>query len=110
MVNPKGLRNRSFILQEGSLVMVYSSQNQILLQLRREIPTETDVLQPSFKVAVSLTAAEALGLASELLQAASSQLEKKKQNWSNHPIHHPDYPIQAHPCNIIDSETTWNYL
>jgi len=78
MANPKGYRNRSFTLTEGSQLMVYSNQNQILLQLRREIPTETDVLQPSFKVAVSLTPAEALGLASELLQAASVQLGLKE--------------------------------
>ena len=76
MANPKGFRNRSFNLDEGSQVMVYSNQDQILIQLRREIPTETDVLKPSFKVAVSLTMAEALALASELLQAASSQLGK----------------------------------
>jgi hypothetical protein len=81
MANPKGLRNRSFGLGDGCQVMIYSSQNQIFLQLRREIPTETDVLQPSFKVAVSLSPAEALALASELLQAASgqiAQLEGKK--------------------------------
>jgi len=78
MANPKGLRNRSFPLEEGGHVMVYSNQDQILLQLRREIPTETDVLKPSFKVAVSLTPAEALELASELLQAASSQIGKKE--------------------------------
>ena len=78
MASPKGFRNRSFILEEGSQVMVYSNLDQILLQLRREIPTETDVLKPSFKVAVSLTPAEALELASELLQAASGQLGKKE--------------------------------
>lgn len=78
MANPKGYRNRSCTLEEGSQVMVYSNHNQILLQLRREIPTETNVLQPSFKVAVSLTPAEALGLASELLQAASVQLGQKE--------------------------------
>lgn len=78
MANPKGFRNRSFTLEEGGQVMVYSNQDQILLQLRREIPTETDVLKPSFKVAVSLTPSEAMGLASELLQAASSQLEKRE--------------------------------
>jgi hypothetical protein len=78
MANPKGLRNRSYTLEEGGQVMVYSNQNQIFLQLRREIPTETDVLQPSFKVALSLTPAEALGLASELLQAASIQMGLKE--------------------------------
>lgn len=44
MASPKGFRNRSFILEEGSQVMVYSNQDQILIQLRREVPTETDVL------------------------------------------------------------------
>ncbi len=78
MANPKGLRNRSYTLEGGGQVMVYSNQNQIFLQLRREIPTETDVLQPSFKVALSLTPAEALGLASELLQAASIQMKLKE--------------------------------
>lgn len=86
MANPKGFRNRSFILEEGGQVMVYSNQDQILLQLRREIPTETDVLKPSFKVAVSMTPAEALKLASELLQAASSQLGKKEAK----PVEGPD--------------------
>ena len=42
----------------------------------REQYTKGDI--PSFKVAVSLTPLEALGLASELLQAASSQLEKRE--------------------------------
>lgn len=53
MANPKGFRNRLFTLEEGGQVMVYSNQDQTLLQLRRDIPTETDVLKPSFKVAVS---------------------------------------------------------
>jgi hypothetical protein len=78
MTNPKGLRSRSFPLVEGGQVMVYSGLDQILIQLRRDIPTETDVLQPSFKVAVSLTPEEALSLASELLQAASNQLRENK--------------------------------
>jgi hypothetical protein len=54
MANPKGFRNCSFPLAEGSQVMVYSNQDQIILQLRQEIPTETNVLQPSFKLTVSL--------------------------------------------------------
>ena len=78
MTNPKGLRNRSFTLDEGGQVMVYSNQTQILLQLRREIATEVDILQPSFKAAVALTPAEALGLASELLQATSIQIGQKE--------------------------------
>ena len=78
MANPKGYRNRSYNLEEGGQVMIYSNQNQVILQLRRETPTEADVLQPSFKVALSLTPAEALSLASELLQAASIQIGQKE--------------------------------
>lgn len=76
MANPKGLRNRSLPLKQGGQVMVYSSQDQIYLQLRREIPTETDILQPSFKVAVSLTLAEALTLAAELLQISAAEIQR----------------------------------
>lgn len=76
MANPKGFRNRSLPLKQGGQVMVYSSQDEIYLQLRREIPTETDILQPSFKVAVSLTPAEALTLAAELLQISAAEIQR----------------------------------
>ena len=77
MANPKGLRNRPIALEEGGMVMVYSNPTQILLQSRRETPTETDVLQPSFKVALALTPSEAFNLAGELLKAGSMQVTRK---------------------------------
>jgi hypothetical protein len=79
MSNPKGIRNRSFTLTQGGQIMVYSSQNQIFLQLRHEILTQNDILQPSFKVALSLTQAEALSLAAELLQVAHIQMQQKEE-------------------------------
>ena len=43
------------------------------LQLRRKVPTQQDILAPSFKVAVSLTEDEALALAAELLSVVASR-------------------------------------
>lgn len=42
------------------------------MQLRREVPTVEDVLSPSVKVAVEFTGWEAILIAAELLQAAST--------------------------------------
>jgi hypothetical protein len=41
--------------------------------MRREVPTERDILAPSFKTAVSLTEGEALALAAELLSVVASR-------------------------------------
>src|SRR2546428_10026766 len=43
------------------------------LQLRRKVPTQQDILAPSFKVAVSLTEDETLALAAELLSVVASR-------------------------------------
>lgn len=85
MATPKGLRNKSFNLSSGGQVMIYSNPDHIFLQLRKEIPTEADILNPSFKVALSLTPIEALNLASELLQTAAQRLNEdyKDQNKEN---------------------------
>jgi hypothetical protein len=74
MSTPKGMRNRSIPLQHGGQVQVYSNADHIYLQLRREVPTEQDILTPSFKIAVELTPTEALSLAVELLTLASPRL------------------------------------
>ncbi len=70
MGTPKGLRCIPTQLATGDLVLVYSNPSQILLQLRRQVPTEMDLLAPSFKVAVTLQPAEAEAIAFELLRAA----------------------------------------
>ena len=80
MTTPKGTRARSIPLIEGGQVMVYSTPDRLVVQLRQEIPTATDLLRPSFKVALALTPAEALLIAGELLQAASLQIGQEKKN------------------------------
>jgi hypothetical protein len=75
MPTPKGMRSRSFRLHSGDQVMVYSDKGHLFLQLRREVPTEQDILAPSAKVAVSLEINEALELAQELLSVAGQQLK-----------------------------------
>jgi hypothetical protein len=70
MGTPKGMRSVPTRLSTGDLVLVYSNPSQILLQVRRQIPTELDLLTTSFKIAVALQPAEAAAIASELLRAA----------------------------------------
>jgi hypothetical protein len=55
-------------------VLLYSDPTQIVLQLRRQVPTEEDLLAPSFKVGVSLTPLEATQLVEDLLGFALAHL------------------------------------
>lgn len=73
MTTPAGMRHMSFHLEAGDKVFVYSDSTRIFLQLRREVPTQQDILAPSFKTAVSLTEGEALALASELLSVVAGR-------------------------------------
>ena len=74
MSTPKGMKCVPKTLDNGDKVLVYSDTDHIVLQLRHSVATEEDMLAPSFKVAVPLTAAEAIAVASELLNAALPQL------------------------------------
>ena len=67
MSHPKGMRAWTRPVDTGAQVHVYSDDNQIILQLRRTIPTDEDALTPSFKVAVTLSPSDALALAAELI-------------------------------------------
>lgn len=73
MATPAGMRHVAFQLETGDKVFVYSDVTRILLQFRHEVPTQQDILAPSFKVAVSLTEGEALALAAELLSVVASR-------------------------------------
>ena len=75
MATPKNMRAQAFNLNNGGAIHTYINDESILLQIRRSTPTEEDILQPSFKVAVTLTHREALALASELLLAVSRQFK-----------------------------------
>lgn len=75
MSTPKGMKCQPRTLASGEQILLYSNTTQIVLQLRRQVPTEEDLLEPSFKVAVSLTALEAAQLARDLLGVALPQLQ-----------------------------------
>lgn len=74
MSTPKGMKCTPRTVATGDRVLIYSDLTRIILQLRRQVPTEEQILEPSFKVAVSLSPAEAIALASDLLNAALPQL------------------------------------
>jgi hypothetical protein len=74
MSTPKGTRGTPVPLQTGDKVLIYSDPEQIVLQLSRQVQTEHEVLSPSFKVAVALTAVSALSIATELFNIASVRL------------------------------------
>lgn len=76
MSTPKGMKCLSRApLASGERILLYSDASRIVLQVRRQVPTEEDLLKPSFKVAVSLTAMEAVQLAGDLLNVALPQLQ-----------------------------------
>lgn len=87
MSTPKGMKCVPKTLVNGDKVLIYSDTDHIVLQLRHSVATEENLLAPSFKVAVPLTAAEAIAVASELSNAALPQLANiqaaMQQNISN---------------------------
>ena len=78
MATPKGIRTQRFVTASGDSVHIYSDNSKVILQLRREVPTESDILSPSFKVAVELSDNDILAIAGELLTAASLRKKQKR--------------------------------
>ena len=74
MGTPKGLKCVPRTLATGDKILIYSDASQLILQLRHQVPTEEQILEPAFKVAFSLTPAEAIAVASDLINAALPQL------------------------------------
>jgi hypothetical protein len=60
-----------FSVGDTDAVHVYSDAHRIWLQLRRDVPTDSDIGNASFKVALSLTPDQAIAIAGELLTAAT---------------------------------------
>lgn len=79
MSTPKGMRHVAVPLVSGDHVMLYSNAENIILQLRRQVPTEAALLESSFKVAVQLSPAEAARIAWELLNSALPRLLSHKE-------------------------------
>jgi hypothetical protein len=74
MSTPRGMKCIPRTLVSGDKVLIYSDAHHIVLQLRHLVPSEEQLLEPSFKVGVELSAAEAIAIASDLLNAALPQL------------------------------------
>jgi len=74
MATPKGLRQVTIQLDCGAKLVLYGSRGDplLILQLRRLTPTEESMLDPSYKVAVALSPAEALAVGSELTRYAAT--------------------------------------
>ncbi len=75
MSTPKGMTCRNFTLASRDQILLYHNAEQIIVQLRHQVPTEENVLGPSFKVAVDLSPFEAIALASELLTIAAPRIQ-----------------------------------
>ena len=78
MATPKGVRVQSFPVNETDAVHVYSDDTHIWLQLRRDVPPETDIGRPTFKVAMCLQPGTAQKVGLELMNMASRNAEKLK--------------------------------
>lgn len=82
MATPKGTSAKQFPVNGTDAVHIYSDDEHIWLQLRRDVPTEQDIARPSFKTALCLTpgTAHKLGLALLNISDRNKEKQKAKQN------------------------------
>jgi len=80
MATPKHTRSYHLPISETDAIHVYSNSKGIWVQLRRLIPTESDITDPSFKVGMELTPEIARLLSKELEKVALSPGPKKKNS------------------------------
>lgn len=78
MATPKGKRAVQLPVNATDAVHVFSDDQHIWLQLRRDVPTEQDIGRPSFKVALCLQPGTAHKLGLELLNVAERNRDKQK--------------------------------
>jgi hypothetical protein len=78
MGTPKGMRVVQLHVNGSDAVHVYSDENHIWLQLRRDVPTEQDIGRSSFKVALCMQPGTAHKLGLELMNIAERNKEKSK--------------------------------
>lgn len=78
MATPKGMRAVQLPVNATDAVHVYSDDQHIWLQLRRDVPTDQDIGRCSFKTALCLTPGTAHKLGLELLNLAERNKEKQK--------------------------------
>lgn len=78
MATPKGMRAVRLPVNGSDSIHVYSDDQHIWLQLRRDVPTEHDISRPSFKTALCVTPGTAHKLGLELLNLAERNKDKQK--------------------------------
>jgi hypothetical protein len=78
MATPKGMRAVQLPVNGTDFIHVYSDDQHIWLQLRREVPREQDIGRPSFKTSFCLTPGTAHKLGLELLIIAERNKDKQK--------------------------------
>jgi hypothetical protein len=74
------MRVQRFVTQSGDAVHIFSDQDRTVLQIRRDIPSERDLLSSSFKFAVELSDDVVLAIAGELLSAVSQKRKPLSKN------------------------------
>lgn len=78
MATPKGIRAVQLPVNGSDAIHVYSDDNHIWLQLRRDVPTDQDIGKSSFKVAICMQPGTAQKLGLELMNIAERNKEKLK--------------------------------
>jgi hypothetical protein len=78
MATPKGMRAQQFPVNASDAIHLYSDDNHIWLQIRRNVATEQDIGRSSFKVALCLQPGTAEKLGLELMNIAARNKEKLK--------------------------------
>ena len=78
MATPKGVRAVQLPINATDAIHVYSDEQHIWLQLRRDVPTEQGIGRASFKVALCMQPGTAHKLGLELLNIAERNKDKQK--------------------------------
>jgi hypothetical protein len=78
VATPKGMRAVQLSVNATDAIHVFSDDNHIWLQLRRDVPTDQDIGRSSFKVALCMQPGTAHKLGLELMNIAERNKEKSK--------------------------------
>ena len=103
MATPKGMRAVRLPVNGTDAVHVYSDDQRIWLQLRRNVPTERDIGRPSFKAALYLTPGTARKLGLELLKIAKRNNDRPK---AKHPLATKPSPAKKQPPTKVKQSTS----
>jgi len=78
VATPKGMRLIQYPLNPSDSIHLYSNDNHIWIQLRRNVPTEQDIGRSSFKIAFSVHPGMAQKIGLELMNLAEKAKAKAK--------------------------------